>query len=70
VQFENGQGRLPTHLTFDGVIGRSPGHHTVGFAVGAENVLGHAYILKIANGFNTTQWAQGFRAFAKLTAPL
>ena len=43
---------------------------TVGFAVGAENVLGHAYILKIANGFNTTQWAQGFRAFAKLTAPL
>ncbi len=70
VQFENGNGRLPTHLTFDGVVGLTPTKHSFGFSIGAENMLGHAYILKIANGFNTTQWAEGFRAFAKVTAPI
>jgi outer membrane receptor protein involved in Fe transport len=70
VEFENGQGRLPTHLTFDGVVGRLAAAHRVGFQLGAENMLGHAYIIKIANGFNTTQWAQGFRAYFRLNAPI
>ncbi len=70
VEFENGQGRLPTHLTFDGVVGRLAAPHRLGFQLGAENMLGHAYIIKIANGFNTTQWAQGFRAYFRLNAPI
>jgi outer membrane receptor protein involved in Fe transport len=70
VQFQNGPGRLPTHLTFDGVIGREPSKHALGFTLGAENILGHAYLLKVNNGFNTTQWAPGFRMNLKLSAPL
>jgi len=28
------------------------------------------YLIKVNNGFNTTQWGEGFRADLRLTAPL
>jgi outer membrane receptor protein involved in Fe transport len=72
VQFENGQGRLPTHLTLDLALGRQAGKngsHRLGFAITGQNVLNKQYLLKINNGFNTTQWAPGAQWLFKLIAP-
>lgn len=67
------QGRLPTHLTFDYVIGRDPGKNgsrSLGWNLDFENLLNDRYIIKIANGFNTTQIATGRTVTFSLTAPL
>lgn len=72
VQFQNGQGRLPTHLTLDMALGRLPGKngsHRLGFAITGTNVTNKQYLLKINNGFNTTQWAPGAQWLFKLIAP-
>lgn len=34
-----------------------------------NNLLNHQYIIKIANGFNTTQVSQGRSVLLRLTAP-
>jgi hypothetical protein len=73
VQFESGDGRLPTHLTFDLAFGRqaqTTGRKSIGFDLDVENLLNHQFIIKIANGFNTTQIANGRKVFLKFTAPL
>ena len=65
-------GRLPTHLLFDWSIGRDPGRngdHSLGFDLDVENLLNHQYVIKIANGFNTTQIAQGRSILLRVTAP-
>jgi len=69
-QFENGVGRLPVHWELNGVFGRkaTPGH--LGYEVNGTNLLDHHYLLKINNGFNTTQWAAGRQLTVKITAPL
>lgn len=75
--FVNGEpvafgGRLPTHLLANWSIGRSAGRngdHSVGFALDVENVLNHQYVIKIANGFNTTQISQGRSVLLRLIAP-
>jgi len=73
VEFESGDGRLPTHLTFDLALGRLAGtgaHKSLGFDLNVENLLNHQYVIKIANGFNTTQVANGRKILFRLTAPL
>jgi hypothetical protein len=72
VQFQNGNGRLPPHLVLNGSFGRDAGRGAkprLGFDATFENFTDTQYLLKINNGFNTTQWGQGFRADLRVTAP-
>ncbi len=72
VQFENGNGRLPPHLTLNASVGRDAGRGAkrhLGVDATFQNFTNTAYILKINNGFNTTQWGQGFRADFRVTQP-
>ncbi len=67
-------GRLPAHTTFDVAAGRylTPGHgddHGLGISFIVTNVLNHQYPIKVANGFNTTQIANGRNLLMRLTAP-
>jgi hypothetical protein len=34
-----------------------------------ENMFDHQYLIKVNNGFNTTQWAAGRRIVFRLTTP-
>ena len=76
VAFQNASvnlsGRLPTHLTFDVSLGKNVPVNAktgLGFALDVENVLDHQYIIKIANGFNTTQIASGRQINFRLITP-
>jgi outer membrane receptor protein involved in Fe transport len=79
VQFQNSNfllsGRLPAHTTLDlsaGRIllpGRGAGSRGLGVTVDVRNLLDHQYVIKLANGFNTTQVAQGRTFVVRLTAP-
>ena len=73
VAFDDGSmGRLLPHLLFNGSIGREAKRGkkpTLGFDATFTNFTNDKYILKINNGFNTTQWGQGFRADLRVTAP-
>ncbi len=72
VQFQNGSGRLPAHLTFDASLGREAGRSgdgSLGYTLTVDNVLDHQFIYKIANGFNTTQIASGRQVLFRVTAP-
>jgi len=73
VAFQNGTGRLPPHLTVDASFGRAAlrpdGSRGLGFVVDFENLAGTAYLLKVNNGFNTTQWGTGFKAGLRVTQP-
>jgi outer membrane receptor protein involved in Fe transport len=65
-------GRLPTHLTFDLSVGRQPGQTArkgLGFYLDVQNLLNHQYVIKIANGFNTTQVAAGRQVLLRLITP-
>ena len=66
VQFQNGPGRLLPHLTFDAAFGRLPSPGSFGFALNALNLTNYRYLLKINNGFNTTQWAPGAQVTAQI----
>ena len=73
VQFQNGPGRLSPHLTFDASVGKDAargGHAGLGFVATFRNFTNTKYLIKINNGFNTTQWGEGFAADLRLTAPL
>ena len=72
VNFQNGATRLPPHLTANASFGREAGRgatRRIGFKADFQNFTNTAYILKIANGFNTTQWGEGFQADLRITAP-
>jgi len=72
VQFENGNGRLPPFLTFDASVGRDAvrgSKPALGFTADFQNFTNTRYLLKVNNGFNTTQWGEGFRADLRVTAP-
>ncbi|MHB8152367.1 MAG: TonB-dependent receptor [Vulcanimicrobiaceae bacterium] len=72
VQFQNGNGRLPTHLTFDFSLGRAAGRgkdRSLGFSLDVQNILNHQYVIKLANGFNTTQIASARSILFRVTAP-
>ncbi|MDP9025905.1 MAG: TonB-dependent receptor, partial [Candidatus Eremiobacteraeota bacterium] len=68
----NLSGRLPSHVTFDLSVGKnltSDAKRGLGVSLDVENLLNHQYVLKIANGFNTTQIASGRKFVFRLTAP-
>jgi outer membrane receptor protein involved in Fe transport len=72
VQFQNGNGRLPPHLVWNASLGRDAGRGEkprLGFDATFENFTDRQYLLKINNGFNTTQWGEGFRTDLRITAP-
>jgi outer membrane receptor protein involved in Fe transport len=70
VQFQNGAGRLLPHLTFDAAFGRTPRPGSLGFSLTALNFTDHRYLLKVNNGFNTTQWAPGAQVTFALQAAM
>ncbi len=73
VTFEDGSaGRLPEHLIVNAAFGRfsDAKSHRLGLNVIAENLLNHQYLIKVNNGFNTTQWAAGRRIVVRLTTAL
>jgi outer membrane receptor protein involved in Fe transport len=70
VQFQNGSGRLPPHLTFDASIGREAKQKgQLGFVASWQNMTNYVYLLKVNNGFNTTQYAPGSQFSLRLIAP-
>lgn len=72
VAFQAGVDRLPAHLTFDLGLGKEPGSdgsHALGFHLDVNNLLNHQYVIKIANGFNTTQIASGRNVLLRLSTP-
>lgn len=68
-------GRLPAHTTFDLAAGRylTPGRagqdKGLGVQLIIDNMLNHQYPIKVANGFNTTQIANGRTFLVQLTGP-
>jgi TonB-dependent receptor-like protein/carboxypeptidase family protein len=70
-RFENGQGRLPAHWILDASFGRGADRaaRRLGYTLSVDNVLGHRYLIKVNNGFNTTQWNAPRRIILRLTAP-
>jgi len=73
VAFQNGEGRLTPHLTFDASFGRDAlrdtNHPRYGFVADFTNFTNYPYLIKVNNGFNTTQWGAGFKAGLRLIAP-
>ncbi|GAC1657825.1 MAG: hypothetical protein NVS9B12_10130 [Vulcanimicrobiaceae bacterium] len=70
--FQTLAGRLPVHTNLDFSFGKNPGtgsNKSVGFSVDVQNLLDHQYVLKIANGFNTTQISSGRNLAVRVTAP-
>ena len=70
MQFQNGSGRLPPHLIFNASVGREAKKKgSVGFNASVENLTNDRYLIKVNNGFNTTQYFEGRRFTLRLTAP-
>ncbi len=70
-QFENGQGRLPAHWIVDASFGRGADRAAkrLGYTLSVDNLLDHRYLIKVNNGFNTTQWNAPRRVVLRVTAP-
>ncbi|MBV8638613.1 MAG: TonB-dependent receptor [Candidatus Eremiobacteraeota bacterium] len=62
-------GRLPSHTTLDLSLGKDPTKRAIGFNLDVQNLLNHQYIIKIANGFNTTQISTGRSFLLRFTQP-
>jgi hypothetical protein len=70
VAFLNGTGgRLPAHFEENVAIGRAPVHNHVGYEFTVDNLLDHRYLIKVDNGFNTTQWDPPRRAEFRVLIP-
>ncbi len=65
VEFQNGNGRLTPHLTLDATLGRTPKPGSIGFRVSALNLTDYVYLIKVNNGFNTTQYAPGLQVLVE-----
>jgi outer membrane receptor for ferrienterochelin and colicin len=70
VQFINGTARLPVHWEVGAAYGQPASKHGVGWEIDGNNLLNHVYLIKVNNGFNSTQYAQGRSVILKLTAPI
>jgi hypothetical protein len=70
VAFLNGTGgRLPAHFEENLAIGRLPSGKHIGYELTADNLLDNRYLIKVDNGFNTTQWDAPRRAAFRLLLP-
>ncbi len=69
VAFENGNGRLPSHTTLNLALGKDATKRSIGVNLDVENLFNTQYILKIANGFNTTQISTGRQFLLRFTQP-
>jgi hypothetical protein len=71
-QFENGVGRLPGHVTIGASLGKKPATSGsgLGWEISGTNLLNKEYLLKLNNGFNTTQYAPGRQVIVKLIWPV
>jgi len=80
VQFQNVNGAslsgtLPAHTTLDlsagriVLAGKGPQSQGLGITLDVLNLLNHQYVIKVANGFNTTQYANGRTFLVRVTAP-
>ncbi|MBV8066709.1 MAG: TonB-dependent receptor [Candidatus Eremiobacteraeota bacterium] len=71
----NLHGTLPAHTTLDFSAGRNltPGRsgedQGLGLSLQILNLFNHQYVIKVANGFNTTQIANSRSILLRLTAP-
>ncbi|MGA2392405.1 MAG: TonB-dependent receptor [Candidatus Lustribacter sp.] len=63
-------GRLPAHFQENLAFGRMPVGHNLGFEVTVDNLLDHRWLIKVDNGFNTTQWNSPERAEFRLLIPI
>jgi outer membrane receptor protein involved in Fe transport len=68
VQFQNGTGRLTPHLTVDAAFGRQAPAGGVGWTLSVLNAGGYQYLIKVNNGFNTTQWSPGAQVLFSINA--
>ncbi|HTD36529.1 MAG TPA: hypothetical protein VK669_03355, partial [Candidatus Limnocylindrales bacterium] len=70
-QFENGQGRLPSHWLVDASFGRAADRASkrFGYTLSVENLFDRRFLIKVNNGFNTTQWNAPRRIVLRVTAP-
>jgi outer membrane receptor for ferrienterochelin and colicin len=70
VAFLNGTGgRLPAHFQENLAIGRFPTRKQVGYEFSVDNLLDKRWLIKVDNGFNTTQWNAPLRADFRLLIP-
>jgi hypothetical protein len=69
-QFENGTGRLPVHWEVGASYGQPASRHALGWEIDGNNLLNNIYAIKLDNGFNSTQYAQGRSIIFKVTAPV
>ncbi|HXW51967.1 MAG TPA: hypothetical protein VEJ41_08255, partial [Candidatus Acidoferrales bacterium] len=70
VQFENGTGRLPVHWELGASYGQPARRNAIGWEVSGTNLLNHIYLIKVSNGFNSTQYSAGRQVDVKFTAPV
>jgi len=70
-QFESGEGRLPAHWIVDASVGRAADRagKRFGYTLSVDNLFDHRYLIKVNNGFNTTQWNAPRRIVLRVTAP-
>ena len=69
--FQDGSsGRLPSHAIINATLGRLGAKQRLGIQLAGENLLDKQYLVKVNNGFNTTQWAPGRRIVLRIIAPL
>jgi outer membrane receptor for monomeric catechols len=70
VAFLNGTGgRLPAHFSLNAAVGRAPVGMRLGYELSVDNLTDHRYLIKVDNGFNTTQWDAPRRIVFRVIAP-
>ena len=70
VQFQNGTGRLTPHLDIQR-LGRARARaRDPRLQLDVQNIADYQYLIKVNNGFNTTQWAPGSQVLFQVKALL
>jgi outer membrane receptor protein involved in Fe transport len=70
--FQDGSnGRLPAHWVVDLALGRNASHapDRLGYQFAVENLFNNQYLIKVNNGFNTTQWSATRKITFRIIAP-
>jgi outer membrane receptor protein involved in Fe transport len=62
-------GRLPAHFEENVALGRMPSGRALGYEFTVDNLLDKRWLIKVDNGFNTTQWNAPRRAEFRLLLP-